>query len=578
MISALPIIPFSPRTEAGITLIANIDAASSQKSVRIHCFTDLRVKITQLVCSFFSQLASFFKQLVACFYTKNEKIESVILYPSQVEIWNAEQIQLTGTGLEKRVTVTDSTGCKSNLANNLQITLDATSSITFNPKINKYTYISLAPPITNLVISGGGAKGVILPGVIKAFEDHRTESGSFREQLENIAGSSIGAITGCLIAAGMSADHLAKATQQVEFKDLLGTGIGPIRKDGKPIMDFLQKYIKQSICENLKQIFKITDLNLINPEMVKKCLDDPARSCAGLCIDQLMTVVNELQKDDNEARITFAMLQTLHILEPKVFKNLTVTATCCETGTVFYFDAVTTPNLDIALACRASASIPIILTYVSIERQFLSPGYADVLPNKSVLTFTDGGYGDNIPVIAMHNKQDDIRNKGEEGQNLKTLVLVFDQSGRSYDIQSLFFDVQVKKYALYDPTSLKNRSRNIIAQLFTSINTQEHHSVLKERGLEEIRQRYTQRNIPLLISLRSIDFEKAKRFEEKFRMNGYNQGREYLTLHQDELIARSFDDLDELLKYVPDDIKQKNAASILEFKNSKKCADVSVLT
>jgi hypothetical protein len=113
-----------------------------------------------------------------------------------------------------------------------RLDLDEKSSIIYNPQTSKYTYIAPAPSIKNLVISGGGAKGVILPGVFKAFEDHKMENGiSFREQLDNVSGSSVGALSASLLAVGMPAKSLIHATKPIEFKKLLGSGLGPVYKD-----------------------------------------------------------------------------------------------------------------------------------------------------------------------------------------------------------------------------------------------------------------------------------------------------------------------------------------------------------
>ena len=106
-----------------------------------------------------------------------------------------------------------------------EIEINSSSSIIYHLTSGKYLYISPAPPIKNLVISGGGAKGVILLGVLKAFDEHIVGCISFRDRLENIAGSSVGAITACLIAAGMSAKRIIhEATSKVNFQALLGKG------------------------------------------------------------------------------------------------------------------------------------------------------------------------------------------------------------------------------------------------------------------------------------------------------------------------------------------------------------------
>ncbi|MBA2369652.1 MAG: hypothetical protein H0V82_11595 [Candidatus Protochlamydia sp.] len=100
-----------------------------------------------------------------------------------------------------------------------------------------------------------------------------------------------------------------------------------------------------------------------------------------------------------------------------------------------------TPHLDISIACRASASFPIILTPTVIKKEFLSPKYLGKLPDNDALTFSDGGYFDKIPVNSMQDKQG-IKNRGQNNQNLQTLALVFDDYKEA--VQSPFFEAHQK--------------------------------------------------------------------------------------------------------------------------------------
>src|SRR5262249_45016198 len=135
------------------------------------------------------------------------------------------------------------------------------------------TLIQPALPIENVTISGGGARGVILPGSFKAFEEHITSSGAtFRQQLDYISGSSIGAISSSLFAAGMPADKLIDELSKTSFISLLGRGYGPIKFDGKPLEEFLRKHMLLSVCDNLKQIFATDDLSKVTKEKVAEKL------------------------------------------------------------------------------------------------------------------------------------------------------------------------------------------------------------------------------------------------------------------------------------------------------------------
>ncbi|MBA2369190.1 MAG: patatin-like phospholipase family protein [Candidatus Protochlamydia sp.] len=450
-----------------------------------------------------------------------------------------------------------------------RLDLDANSSIIFNPLTNKYTYITAAPAIKNLVISGGGAKGVILPGVFKAFEDHKIDGNiSFRNQIDNVSGSSVGALSASLLAVGMTAQDLIDATRPIEFKNLLGSGLGPVFKDGNPLIEFNQVHTQKSVLENLKKIFSNDDIENISIEMIVEQLKNKAPHQANAIANNIEQILKKICREEPFS-LTFEMLENLHILEPKIFKSLTVTATCCENGTTFYFDALKTPHLDISIACRASASLPVILNPVTIKKELLSPGYDDILSDKAHLTFSDGGYFDNIPVKSMQEKQGE-KIRGENGQNLQTLALVFDASEPSENAQSPFFEAHQRKHTLYDSTNLMDRLvTDVFARILGGINTTESCSLAKEEGLEEIRENYAQRSIPLRISLSTMDFEKAKIFEDEFIEQGYSQGRDYLALHQDELIARTFDNFDELLENIPNESQAQMTAQLHDFR--KRC-------
>jgi NTE family protein len=443
-------------------------------------------------------------------------------------------------------------------------------SVIYNRKTKKYVYISEAPPIKNLVISGGGAKGVILLGAFEAFEQHKVGPNiSFRDGLDHVAGSSIGAITAALFAAGMTAEDMSTATQVEDFEKLQGKGCGPILKDGKPLIIFLRKNMRKAIRDRLRKKFgDLHRMKIEAPLPVKKRIlltgngrQVPCRRQIKNSFDlrlkgqdsilfgevplsppdgtklRIQKVLDALDKPSIEdVKITFSMLKTLHEIDPHGFKELTVTAICRETGKTLHFDADTYPDLDIAIACRASSSLPIVFAPVRIGSY----------------TYSDGGYLDNVPVASMQNKQGKgAENKGIKGQNLQTLALVFDGTGRLKEEQSPFLNYTTKEHTLYNPSVRDRISRNFLAKMLGGISTSENNTEWKERTLELIRTNYAQRNIPLLISINTRDFKKAKELEGKYKKAGYQQASEYLRIHTGELMYRTFDNLDQLSNYVP---------------------------
>lgn len=467
------------------------------------------------------------------------------------------------------------------------------SSVFFNEKTKQYTYVCPAPPIKNVVISGGGAKGIILPGVIKAFETHKVnEDTTFRQQLDNIAGSSVGAITAGLVAAGLPADAIISATKSTVFKDLLGKG--RITKTGEPLLDFIRNSVNDGIRHNLKSILKNNastlerkvrhelkklgrecsdaeiqkmvddlknDLSINLERKVRGHLKKSGKSYPENEISKIITDLKAVLKIINgttKSTITFSMLRSLHKLDSKAFKDLTVTATCCEKGKVFYFDADKTPNLDVAVACRASASLPVVLEPVKINRKELSPGYADIMPTGPHLTFIDGGYLDNTPVTVMQNKQNNPTGDGEQGQNLQTLVLAFDKPLKDKNGQSPFLEAKPQEHPLYDSSNYVDRFLcDIFAKKVVKISTNERNTLTHEEGVNKIRAEYTQRTIPLPLDIQSKDFVKAKQQEERFIKEGEKHAEEYLELHRKEAVAHTFDDFLTLREHVPAEHRKK---------------------
>lgn len=449
--------------------------------------------------------------------------------------------------------------CAKREANHEVLELNGDSYIIYNPKAEpgegKYTYATPAPPIENLVISGGGAKGVILPGVLKAFEEHEVKEGvSFRDQIKNVCGSSVGAITSGLIVAGVSAEKLNEAMSGVDFKALLGEGRrGPLFKSGEPLLQFIQDNVRSGIEDNLKKMFSVGDLRDITDEEIAQYLMKRGNPCDERRIEHFAHVISDFNEG---ASVTFSVLRDLHELNPEAFKLLTVTATCRERGETFYFNAENTPNLDISLACRASASLPIILTPVELDSRSLEGGKYSL--ESGFLTFVDGGYFDNVPVEAMQGEDTDKVFQGIDHQNLKTLALVFDESdtSRSTDGQSPFLNAKIGKHALYNPTSWNARlTRDVLARSIAKIRTSQRNTLTKAKGLINIQERYTQRNIPLKVSIKTGDFDKAGEVKEEYIRNGYAQGMEYLISHKDEALYRNFNTLEELLEYVPEEAK-----------------------
>ena len=110
-----------------------------------------------------------------------------------------------------------------------------------------------------LVLGGGGARGFFHLGVIKGLQE-------LGVKIEEISGTSIGAVVGLIFAANPAADFekIAKEMDFFELSKAMVLGMGS--KDKKDIEVFLKKYIGVDNFEELKIKTRInaTDINSRN--------------------------------------------------------------------------------------------------------------------------------------------------------------------------------------------------------------------------------------------------------------------------------------------------------------------------
>lgn len=405
-----------------------------------------------------------------------------------------------------------------------------------------YVYVAKAPAIKNLVFSGGGAKGAAYPGVQEALEEPGPNGTSIIEQVEAVAGSSVGAMQAAFVAAGGRAAALKKKTENLNFKSLLGSSPTVIHKDGLPLYKFVNELMQSSMTDLLK------DNHYTSYPRYEFLTDNDRKN-----VDRLLAQAK--QPGGIVPPITFGMLHSLHELDPVHFKDLSITATRADTGETYIFNAESTPDLDIALACRASASLPIFLTPVQIETKYLPGGPYE----EESLLFVDGGYLDNIPVSALDGKQIKERgvNEGEQGQNLHTMAFIFDETKKKGEVRLQSSYLEANRFGeneLYQPSGIEKFVRNKIPQWVDRIGGKIRNTEAKARGLKEINMNYTQRNLPLSVGgVSSSDFKKAQRNAQTISDSGREAMRDYIKMHTEEAIYLTGRDPVALLLALPNE-------------------------
>ncbi|MGH8988658.1 MAG: patatin-like phospholipase family protein [Acidimicrobiales bacterium] len=120
----------------------------------------------------------------------------------------------------------------------------------------------------DLVLEGGGVKGIALVGAIAVLEEH-----GYR--FHRVAGSSAGAIVGALVAAGMPASRLQEVMGTLDFKGfedgtaldrvpLIGRGLSLLLDRGIFVGDYLHELISHHLAELGVETFH--DLHEPDPE------------------------------------------------------------------------------------------------------------------------------------------------------------------------------------------------------------------------------------------------------------------------------------------------------------------------
>ncbi len=202
----------------------------------------------------------------------------------------------------------------------------------------------------NLVLEGGGTRGLAYAGVFSVLEQK-----GILNKIENIGGSSAGAIAGMLISVGYSAEEIDSI-----MIDL------PIQKfnDGK--LGVIGKYRR----------FK-TKYGIYKGEVFEKWLQQLVAFKTG---KPLLTFkeLNELQQANS------------------LYKNLYCTGTNISKQQLEIFNFNNTPDMPIALAVRISSSVPLYFEPLALDNQLHKIKKYDTA--SFVNYYVDGGMLCNYPI------------------------------------------------------------------------------------------------------------------------------------------------------------------------------------
>lgn len=209
-----------------------------------------------------------------------------------------------------------------------------------------------ARPYKNLVFEGGGIRGIAYAGALKVFEEKQ-----LMKDVENVAGTSVGAIVACLLSVGYTADEMAVILNDLklqQFNDGQGFFIGGEqrmrRRFGWYRGDALEKWLGRLIAAKT-----------------------------------------------GSADMTFTQLHRL--AEEPGYRDLFVLSTNLSMQRTEVFSYTTYPNMKIKTAVRASISIPIYFGAVFLDSTGRKYNKQKDCPACDI--FLDGGITANYPITTF---------------------------------------------------------------------------------------------------------------------------------------------------------------------------------
>ena len=283
------------------------------------------------------------------------------------------------------------------------------------PKVQRLLLVRAAPPIENLVLRGGGAKGLGNPPALRMLENLGQLS-----ELKQVIGTSAGALTAVCLASGMSARSFQHLSDETDMQALLGTpeNFGQrypgvefhwLGYGAGTALETLDRASFSSVANYLREHW----LDLVDTHQWAG-FDDVKRKRLQELRDQVFDHTLRTGK-----MVTFGDLQLLHQLAPARFKELTLTGYNWDAKETVHFCAATHRDMPVALAGRISMSIPGFFKAVRVD------------VDGRVQNFVDGGVGSNMPSEAILNKP---HGRAMDEAVARTLLMTYDENGKAQAI------------------------------------------------------------------------------------------------------------------------------------------------
>jgi exoenzyme U len=261
-----------------------------------------------------------------------------------------------------------------------------TPQIFFNEEGN-IVVIKPAPIITKLTLQGGGPKGLAYGPYLKEMNQrYHSASGNFLEGLQDISGSSAGAMMSYLLAAGVSIEEVNAFMNQVDMSNELK---GSLNVAGLQTTEWAP-YEAGKITETLK-LMAVKSVNGYMSQIARSQLAEIKENLQqkGFQEHQIADFLERYYNWGFSDGITFGDLAILHELNPAKFKRLHLTGCTEKSYEIRYYNAANQFDMPGHAAVRISMALPFAIAAVSWKGETLS----------------DGGQASNVPSEAFAKGQ-----------------------------------------------------------------------------------------------------------------------------------------------------------------------------
>lgn len=338
-----------------------------------------------------------------------------------------------------------------------------------------------------LTCQGGGMKGGAFSGCAEILEETGILS-----QIEEVAGSSAGAIFATLLAVGYSAKEIKEIMEVMDFRRFQDKDApGWIESTG--ISDLLSSLSGEEPGKKSKG--KLPE-GVTVEDVVSLAFSKKLGMWKG---DALLTLMERLiARKTGKPHITFKELADMAKLKPGLFRALTLTGSNLSTGKLEHYNAEEWPDMPIVQAVRISASFPgAFMPYTKplLKRKIGKDGN----PEYSEGVRVDGGLLENLP--DKFNKPPYFKPERENQANPEVLALSFLEAPK-------------------DKEDEINSGWMLLKKMFKALLSE-----------EQVREKYAPTNNIVFIDpvgMNTLDFSADKAKRDKLVRSGWNSVRKTL--------------------------------------------------